>query len=56
MTNAERQKRYRDKMRNAQEVKAKAAGVIIPVLDDGIERNAPTEQPLHICWVNEYWT
>ncbi len=45
-TAAERQKEYRDRQRNTQNAMATAAGVIIPVLDDGIERNAPTEQPL----------
>lgn len=39
MSNAERQKRYRDKQRNAQEAMAKAAGVTA-VPDYGVERNA----------------
>ncbi len=43
-TAAERQKEYRDRQRNTQNAMATAAGVIIPVLDDGIERNAPTER------------
>ncbi len=46
-TAAERQKEYRDRQRNTQNAMATAAGVIIPVLDDGIERNAQmvTESP-----------
>lgn len=40
MSNADRQKRYRDKQRDAQEIMAKAAGVTVPLSDCGTERNA----------------